>query len=169
MNKNIFRISVCLVLFFVSVLSLSSQTNFSAESFSLQCRKQIAATLVHCTATGLSALLKDVTDEEEGVKLIQTFVGEIRFYSDNSGYLFINDYNCVNIAYPLDSNLQGQRPNLPRADKSLCSDGKRPVFFRSSSGGLARLPSHRQPRPSAPPVLRPDQQSNHRGSTTRSS
>jgi len=108
MKKSNFRITVFLVLFIMLVSSLSSETELSTENYSLQCRKQIAATLVRSTATGLSELLKDVSGEQERIKLIQTFVKKIRFYSDDSGYLFVNDNNCVNIAYPLDSNLQGK-------------------------------------------------------------
>ncbi|NQV17755.1 MAG: cache domain-containing protein [Armatimonadetes bacterium] len=109
MKKNgNFKVIVILVLFIVFSLSLSSETKLPTENYSLRCRKQMAATLVHSTATGLSELLKDVSGEQERIKLIQTFVGKIRFYSDNSGYLFVNGYNCVNIAYPLDSNLQGK-------------------------------------------------------------
>ena len=103
-----FKIILILVLFIAFSLSISSETELPTENYSLQCRKQIAATLVRCTATGLSELLNDVSDEQERIKLIQTFVSKIRFYSDNSGYLFVNDNNCVNIAYPLDSNLQGK-------------------------------------------------------------
>jgi len=104
-NSKIFLI---LALFISISLSLSSETELPTENYSLQCRKQIAATLVRSTATGLSELLKDVSGEQERIKLIQSFVSKIRFYSDNSGYLFVNDNNCVNIAYPLDSNLQGK-------------------------------------------------------------
>ncbi len=103
-----FKIIVILVLFVAFSLSLSSETKLPTENYSLQCRKQIAATLVRSTAIGLSELLKDVSGEQERIKMIQTFVGKIRFYSDDSGYLFVNDNNCVNIAYPLDSNLQGK-------------------------------------------------------------
>ena len=107
-GKGDFKIIVILVLFIAFSLSLSSETELPTENYGLQCRKWIAATLVHSTATGLSELLKDVPGEQERIKLIQTFVSKIRFYSDNSGYLFVNDNNCVNIAYPLDINLQGK-------------------------------------------------------------
>lgn len=102
------KIFVIFILFIILGLSLSSETELPLENFGFQCSKQIAITLVHSTATGLSELLKDVSGEQERIKLIQTYVKKIRFYGDNSGYLFVNDNNCVNIAHPLDSDLQGQ-------------------------------------------------------------
>ncbi|RPJ55197.1 MAG: C50 carotenoid epsilon cyclase [Dehalococcoidia bacterium] len=73
-----------------------------------ECYKEIAKTMVHGTASGLGEVLKGVKGEKERIDLIRAFVSPVRFYPDNSGYFYVYDYNCVNIAHGTQKDLQGK-------------------------------------------------------------
>jgi len=60
------------------------------------------------TAVGPGEALKDIKRERDRVTFIRAFIGPIRFYEDNSGYFYVYDYRCVNIAHAAQSKLQGQ-------------------------------------------------------------
>jgi signal transduction histidine kinase len=66
----------------------------------------VAATRV--AAGGLSEMLKGVQDETSRTALIRRFIEPIRFFGDDSGYYFVYDYNCNNIAIAVFSDLQGK-------------------------------------------------------------
>ena len=70
--------------------------------------KRVAATAVHTAATGLGAILKDVSDENQQIKIIQEFIEPIRFYDDQSGYFYVYNYDCVNVAHAINKSLVGQ-------------------------------------------------------------
>lgn len=73
-----------------------------------ECYKEIAKTMVHGTAAGLAEALKGIKNEKERIELIRAFIGPVRFYPDNSGYFYVYDYNCVNIAHAIQKDLQGK-------------------------------------------------------------
>lgn len=79
-----------------------------AQGKSIECSKEIAKAVVHATALGLGDILKDVKAEEKRIALIRAFVSSIRFYSDNSGYFYVYDFKCVNIAHATQKDLQGK-------------------------------------------------------------
>jgi len=72
-----------------------------------ECNKELAKTMVHGTALGLGNVLIDLKNEEKRIDLIRTFIRPIRFYSDNSGYFYVYDFSCVNIAHATQKELQG--------------------------------------------------------------
>lgn len=74
----------------------------------LGCAEREAQSVVHATAVGLGALLQGQSDAQAGVELIRKFVAPIRFYPDNSGYFYVYDTNCVNIAHATQPDLQGK-------------------------------------------------------------
>lgn len=97
----------------VLFLTLSGMNNHDCqaktiEDKSIECHKEIAKTIVHATALGLGELLKDVRSETKRIELIRAFIGPIRFYSDQSGYFYAYDFNCVNIAHATQKDLQGK-------------------------------------------------------------
>jgi signal transduction histidine kinase len=79
----------------------NSQTNIDAE-------KQTAQAVVHSTALGLGAVLTGYQNETDRINLIRAYIDPVRFYPDQSGYFYVYDSNCVNIAHATQKDLQGQ-------------------------------------------------------------
>jgi signal transduction histidine kinase len=69
---------------------------------------QIAIAAVHTAAVGLGAMVKDITDENERIEMIRTFIDPIRFYEDETGYFYVYNYDCLNIAHAVDKTLPGK-------------------------------------------------------------
>ncbi len=74
----------------------------------LETNKKIAVAVVHASAIGLSESLKNIPDSAEGVLFIRTYIDSIRFYDDKSGYFYVYNYQCINIAHATQKDLQGQ-------------------------------------------------------------
>ncbi len=70
--------------------------------------KEIARTMVHGVAAGLGGALANLKNENERIELIRSFVAPVRFYSDKSGYFYVYDSKCVNIAHAVQKELQGK-------------------------------------------------------------
>lgn len=70
--------------------------------------KEIARTMVHGVAVGLGGALANLKNETKRIELIRSFVAPIRFYSDKSGYFYVYDSKCVNIAHAVQKELQGK-------------------------------------------------------------
>jgi len=67
--------------------------------------KQEAITAVHITAGGLGAVLKDVPEKEAQLKIIRQFIEPLRFFADMSGYFFVYNFDCVNVAHATQKDL----------------------------------------------------------------
>jgi len=80
----------------------------AADNIQIDCYKEIAKTMVRGTAAGLGEALKNVKVEKDRIDLIRTFISPIRFYPDNSGYFYVYDFNCKNIAHATQKDLQGK-------------------------------------------------------------
>ena len=80
----------------------------AADNTPTDCYKEIAKTMVRGTATGLGEALKGIKSEKERIDLIRAFISPVRFYPDNSGYFYVYDFNCVNIAHAIQKDLQGR-------------------------------------------------------------
>ena len=78
------------------------------DKAAIECYKETAKTVVHSTATGLGEVLKGVKTEKERVDMIRSFIKSIRFYSDKSGYFYVYDFSCLNIAHAAQKDLQGK-------------------------------------------------------------
>ena len=74
----------------------------------LTLNKDIAQATVHSVAVGLGALLQGVKDGEERVRDIQAFIDPVRFYPDKSGYFYVYNYDCVNVAHATQKDLVGK-------------------------------------------------------------
>ena len=81
---------------------------FPHSSNDLVCEKRIAAIAVHSAAVGLGGIIKNITNEKDRIELIRAFITPIRFYPDKSGYFYVYDTDCVNIAHAVQKNLQGK-------------------------------------------------------------
>ncbi len=87
-------------LFAASLECVSSQD-------SLENNKEHIKFLIHCTAAGLGGVLKNIP-KDKAIDLLRDYVDNVHFYVDNSGYLYVNDYNCVVIAHGEQKKLQGK-------------------------------------------------------------
>jgi len=74
----------------------------------LQLRKKTAVLAVHLAAQGLGGQCALVADQNKRIRLIRSFIDPIRFYRDDSGYFYVYNYNCVNIAHATQKNLVGK-------------------------------------------------------------
>lgn len=68
----------------------------------------IVENAVAAMAKGLGAGMEPYTDSLDKVSLCRSFIDHIRFFDDQSGYFFIYDYNCYNIAHGTQKDLQGE-------------------------------------------------------------
>jgi len=97
-----------LVLIVAAIMLGLIMANPAMAGDKLDCAKKEAKTVVHAAAVGLAALIKDLPDAQERIKLIQRYIDPIRFYPDNSGYFYAYDLNCVNIAHATQKDLVGK-------------------------------------------------------------
>ncbi|MEA3279780.1 MAG: cache domain-containing protein [Thermodesulfobacteriota bacterium] len=91
-----------------SCIFLMNTVSSSAAINNIERNKDIAQTIVHSTATGLGEVLKNIKNEKDRIHLIRSFVDPIRFYPDKSGYFYVYDYDCVNIAHATQKELVGK-------------------------------------------------------------
>lgn len=95
--------SMLLIIF--SVLFL--MTNLVCEENELQF-EEIAKYVVHTTAQGLAGVLATIENEEEKIEFLRNYITPIRFYPDQTGYFYIYNYECVNIAHATQKDLEGE-------------------------------------------------------------
>jgi len=69
-------------------------------------QKSIAESIVDTTAVGLGALLM-IQPVNNWSKYLQTYIQDIRFFNDSTGYLFIYDENCTCVAHAINSEIIG--------------------------------------------------------------
>ncbi len=74
----------------------------------LKPRKKAAVLAVHLAAQGLGGQCAATADQKIWIKLIRAFIDPIRFYPDDSGYFYVYNYNCINIAHATQKNLVGK-------------------------------------------------------------
>jgi len=91
---------------------LINTVSLSATIDNLERNKDIAQINLHSTATRLGEDLKNIKDEKKRIHLIRSFIDPIRFYPDKSGYFYVYDYDCVNMAHATQKKL---------VDKDLCN------------------------------------------------
>jgi signal transduction histidine kinase len=103
-------LEMLLAVFFTSMAFFIMSPCFAQaeDKVAVECYKETAKTVVHATAAGLGEVLKGVKTEKERVDLIRSFIDPIRFYSDKSGYFYVYDFSCLNIAHATQKDLQGK-------------------------------------------------------------
>lgn len=97
----------------------------------LDLRKKTAVLAVHLAAQGLGGQCAAVADQNKRIRLIRAFIEPIRFYPDGSGYFYVYNYNCVNIAHATQKNLVGK-------DLSDYQDGKGKFVIRDLAKAARR-------------------------------
>ena len=74
----------------------------------LESNKQIAVAVVHSSAIGLGEVLKNYQSEADRTNFIRAYADQTRFYADQSGYFYVYNFDCVNIAHASQNDLEGQ-------------------------------------------------------------
>lgn len=59
-------------------------------------------------AQGLGGGIEIMSDSIKGVMFCRDFIDNIRFFDNHSGYFFIYDFSCVNVAHGTQKDLQGE-------------------------------------------------------------
>lgn len=72
-----------------------------------ECNNRIAVAAVHVSAVGLGEMIEGI-DENQQIETIREFIDPIRFFDDESGYFYVYDFDCINIAHAVDKSLPGQ-------------------------------------------------------------
>jgi len=70
--------------------------------------QEIAKITVHNAAVGLGAVIQNMDLILDQIKLMEEFITPIRFYPDETGYFYIYNYDCVNVAHATQKDLQGK-------------------------------------------------------------
>ncbi len=70
--------------------------------------KEMAKIMTHSFAVGLGSALANVKNEQDRINLVRSFIDPVRFFPDNSGYFYVYDMKCVNIAHAMQKDLQGK-------------------------------------------------------------
>ena len=79
-----------------------------AKEINLDAYKQIIVAVVHASAVGLGEVLKNYKSESKRTDFIRTYVNNIRFFTDQTGYFFVYNFDCLNIALPNPNEWQGK-------------------------------------------------------------
>ncbi len=92
----------------IALLVSCSENSTSNDDNTLEWNKKIAKYAVHNHAIVLSELIKPLSDKDAITLLIRKSIDSVRFYEDKSGYFYVYDYNCVNIAHATQKDKEGQ-------------------------------------------------------------
>jgi len=79
-----------------------------ADNIEPLCAKDIGVVSVKIAATGLGSILNKLKVEHECIPLIRDFIDSVRFYADKSGYFYVYNYQCLNIAHATQKDLLGK-------------------------------------------------------------
>jgi len=63
---------------------------------------------VHSAATEISRMLRSVPEDQKKIETIRSYIDTVRFYHDKSGYFYVYNYACLNIAHATQKNLVGK-------------------------------------------------------------
>lgn len=88
---------------FLSACSNTEEAALTQE----ESNSRIAVAAVHVASAGLGEVLEGM-DEEQQIETIREFIDPIRFFDDESGYFYVYDFDCINIAHAVDKTLPGQ-------------------------------------------------------------
>jgi len=112
-NIYVMILSVCFLVVIVFAANTTfardkDRPNIDRDRTFIECNKEVAVTAVHTAAVGLGEILKDIKRENWRVDIIRSFISPIRFYDDKSGYFYVYDYKCTNIAHATEKGLEGK-------------------------------------------------------------
>jgi signal transduction histidine kinase len=106
-NLRRFLPFVIIIMLMMTVMSSCTKTEDSSLTLE-ESNNRVAVASVHVAAEGLGEILNAIDDENDRIQTIRKFIDPIRFFSDASGYFYVYDYDCVNIAHAVDKTLPGK-------------------------------------------------------------
>ncbi len=78
-----------------------------SDEENLERNKEIAVAYVHSYAISIGEAVIEMKDDSTRINYIRRAIDLIRFYPDSSGYFYVYDYNCLNIAHARQKDIQG--------------------------------------------------------------
>lgn len=63
---------------------------------------------VHTAAMEIGRMLRDLSEDEKKIELIRSYIDTVRFYHDKSGYFYVYNFACLNIAHATQKDLVGK-------------------------------------------------------------
>ena len=103
------RLFLLFVVFLGAVLLVVSGADAAPKAKPVPVDHREAAKIVtHSVAVGLGGILANVKGDEQRINVIRAFIDPVRFFPDNSGYFYVYDSKCVNIAHATQKDLQGK-------------------------------------------------------------
>ena len=78
---------------------------YSANDANLKIAEQATIAMAHGIGGVLQNIYADTTDR---VNFIRQVIEHVRFFDNQSGYFFVYDFNCYNVAHAIQKNLVGQ-------------------------------------------------------------
>jgi len=78
------------------------------DSDTLEWNKRIAEAYVHSYAVSIGEAVTEMDDDSTRIAYIRRAINPIRFYPDSSGYFYVYDFACVNIAHARQKDLEGK-------------------------------------------------------------
>ena len=110
--KKIFTLKTLFLILFPIYVSLRFISCEGEDEISdhekLEWNKQIAVAYVHSFAISIGAAVTDLKDDSTKIKFIRRAIDPISFYADNSGYFYVYNFDCLNIAHARQKDLQGK-------------------------------------------------------------
>ena len=104
---KISRTFTVFITFFLLFNSCKKDESTSTDDI-LEWNKKIAIAYVHSYAISIGEAVPYMPDDSTRINYIRHAIDPISFYPDNSGYFYVYDFDCVNIAHARQKNLQGQ-------------------------------------------------------------
>jgi signal transduction histidine kinase len=99
-------LGLCLIFVFSAAGCKSTATTNSSQN-DLESKKATAVAVVHSSAVGLGAVLGNYQSESDRTNFLRSYADPIKFYPDQTGYFFIYNFDCLNIALPNPKELEG--------------------------------------------------------------
>ncbi len=106
-SRYLLLFSLALLAVFSGACKEKESSGNSEEESMLTTNKKTAIAVVHASAVGIGEIIRTIPDSVTKVKVIRVYIDSIRFYDDKSGYFYVYNYQCVNIAHGTQKELQG--------------------------------------------------------------
>jgi len=120
-------LSVIFLAAIVWIMFIPSAPALAAEQ-AQPCAKEILQAVVHVSGLSLSQLIKSIPDDQSRVDLVRKFVQSVRFFSDNSGYIYVYTLDGVVIGHGGMKNLEGTNPILFGIDIAVSNSVVKPLW-----------------------------------------
>jgi signal transduction histidine kinase len=93
---------------YVLIIISCSDNSTNTNNVNLEWNKKIAKVAVHNQAVLISNFIGDYKNDSDKINFIRKSIDSIRFYDDKSGYFYVYNFNCINIAHATQKDLQGK-------------------------------------------------------------